>query len=248
VQEPDAQPAANEAVLKLVEVRFGDRADRHGLRLLSGKPEFTGQGEIVGIAGRIEGYTLADGTRKDVAGEWRLLNADELGYGTRSPVVQRCVLLHDRPWPPFSKVTLRIRAAVTERIERIEIDDFQPGTDQNASAHGLTLRIRSRLGKALGSHAATFLYPRITADGQDENTGALSAWSLTPAERQAVDESEMLINYRFGFVSDDGLLSTPSGRGNGYYFLGQRYAGRTFGANVPLNIRIVDEVLEIEMP
>ena len=246
VSEPQAEQAAPEAALKLVELHVA----HHDPNVLIGKPTYTGGGEIVGIAGRVEGYTLVDGTRKHVVRPWRMMDADEIGYGTPSPVVEHWVLRHDQPWPDISKASLRVRAAVAERIGRIEIENFQPGMEQHAVAHGLRLTIRSRLGQAMGRHDATFLRPRITAEGQGQNADILAAWSLTPADRQAVDEASMRINYRTGFINENGLLRTPSGWSSrhGYHFLGQQYAGRTFGANVPVNVRIVDEVIDIEIP
>ena len=248
--EPPAVPArpASAAAVTLVDVRFGDRADAHSPVVLMGRPVYTGPGEIVGIAGRIESYTLTDGTRKQVSGPWRLLDTDELGYGSGSPVVSGCMLLHDRPWPAFDQVTLRIRAAVADRVERIEIPDFEPGVQQSASAHGYTLTIKSELGKALGRYEATLLYPMLHAENDPGDADAGSVWTLTPADRAKADEASLRINWRFGFVGDDGRLITPSGQSGGYQFLGRHYAGRTFRASVPVGVRLVDSVVDIEIP
>lgn len=245
-QTPQAEPA-EDPTLSLVDLRFTD-TNRNTPILFVARPVYNGPGHIVGIAGRITAFIRGDGEELPVDGSWRLLDSDELGYGRATPTIDRCLLLHPGPRPAFTGIRLRVLAAVAERIERVSIASFQPGQDQRASAHGITLSIQSKLGTALGRSPATIIRHTLASEQAVSPAENLAVWGLSEADRAAVNNSKMRINYRLGFVNDEQALDMPSGQASGYIFLGKAYTGRTFAANVPIGIQLIEADIVVRRP
>jgi len=244
-EQPRNVNTPTEGEIQLIDIRFNDPEQGNRVDLLSARLDYTGRSEVVGIAGRLEAFLLEDGSEVPFKGDWKLLDADEISYARPTPVIQRGVLLHPRPWPNFVGVRLRVRAAISERIERITIDTFRTGQKQHADAHGLSLTVTSKLGKALGASPATLISLNLKRQGE-ERSDPLSTWGLSPDERLLAKESGIWVQYRFGFLDDQDALITPSGQGNGSYtFLGQSYDGRVFAADVPIGVRVVESVIEL---
>jgi beta-lactamase regulating signal transducer with metallopeptidase domain/multidrug resistance efflux pump len=229
----DAGRAAAAAPLRLAGMRV-HRPSEGGRRWnVWSKIEPTGAGHIVGLASRLESYAEPDGGVKRVSAQWQEADAEELDYGKASLDVTRFRAMLAGPSDRALSATLRLRAAVADRIQRLTISDFQIGRDMKVEGHGYTFTVRAALGEALGTSPATFITSEATV----------------PAELKSVQDAGVFVPFcRLGFLQEDGTLWTPGGRGRGgLMYIGQNHAGRTLVLEVPLGLRLVEMTVTVPL-
>ena len=257
-QQPEASPALQQAQakvtepLRLTEIRVHPEKDSQRSFYVLAKVEETGAGRIVGLSWRLESYQLPDGTTREVSAAWRPGDTDELAYGKTSLDVRTFGWFRGMQSLPHCKsVKLRLRAAVAESVEMITIPNFQLGKEYQASGHGYSITASGKKGVALGRHPAIYVGARIWYPGDREGLNKpdfWAKWRLDPQDHQKASQADVWVNWRMGFLDTDGKLTTPAGQGGGFYFLGHDVVGKTFAVEVPVNIRLMDTVVEIEMP